>query len=91
MPSNAHWLISQIPLAIGKQIAPTKANMLTNGWTSLKEAAHFFNYIVISNNIEHMMIASTEIMKGTKHEDDWLIYHDALSIMTSEKTKEWMH
>ena len=29
-------------------------------------------------------------MAGTKHEKDWLVFHDALKIMTSKANKTWM-
>jgi hypothetical protein len=29
-------------------------------------------------------------MHGTAHQDDWLVYHDALSLMTAKRTMEWM-
>jgi hypothetical protein len=29
-------------------------------------------------------------MHGTIHQDDWLVYHDALSLMTAKQTMEWM-
>ena len=44
----------------------------------------------IWNYIEHMMTESANAMKGTIHEDSWMVYHDALSLMTASKTKEWM-
>ena len=37
-----------------------------------------------------MMKESERVMKGTIHEKTWMVYHDALSIMTSRSTKEWM-
>ena len=37
-----------------------------------------------------MMSESERVMKGTVHENTWKVYHDALSIMTSKATKEWM-
>ena len=30
------------------------------------------------------------MMVGTKHKKDWYFYHDALTLMTSEKTISWM-
>ena len=37
-----------------------------------------------------MMIESERIMKGTIHEKIWIIYNDALTILTSKLTKDWM-
>ena len=44
----------------------------------------------ICNYIDHMMRESERVMQGTIHEKTWMVYHDALSIMTSRSTKEWM-
>lgn len=46
--------------------------------------------VVITDYIEHIMTESDRIMEGTKFESNWMIYHDALSLMTAERTKEWM-
>ena len=37
-----------------------------------------------------MMEQSAAVMRGTKFEDNWYVYHDSLSIMTAAKTKKWM-
>jgi hypothetical protein len=29
-------------------------------------------------------------MHGTIHQDDWLVYHDALALMTAKHTVKWM-
>ena len=29
-------------------------------------------------------------MAGTKHEQDWIFYHNTLSLMTSKECQEWM-
>ena len=58
--------------------------------TQLRKSSAFSHCVVITEYIEFMMQQSAHVMKNTKHEDDWVIYHDSLSIMTSVKTKEWM-
>ena len=30
------------------------------------------------------------MIKGTKHEEDWVFYHDALTQLKCQKTMEWM-
>ena len=32
-----------------------------------------------------MMKRAAAVMKGTLHEEDWVFYHDALSVMTSKE------
>lgn len=56
----------------------------------LRQSNAFSTCIVVTEYIEFMMEQSAAVMKGTKHEDDWYVYHDSLSIMTAEKTKKWM-
>ena len=56
----------------------------------LQSSPTFSNSAYICHYIEHMMTESARIMKGTIHEKTWMVYHDALSIMTSKSTKEWM-
>jgi hypothetical protein len=40
--------------------------------------------------VEHIVVESARIYKGTKHEYDWMFYHDALSLMTAKETVKWM-
>ena len=56
----------------------------------LKKSSTFSASIVVTNYIIFMMEQSAAIMKGTNLEDDWVVYHDSLSIMTAAKTKQWM-
>ena len=44
----------------------------------------------VQDLVTHIVTAGTERRKGTKHEDEWCFYHDALSLMTSNETMEWM-
>ena len=56
----------------------------------LKASATFSHSACICDYIEHIMSESERIMKGTIHENTWMVYHDALAIMTAKATKEWM-
>jgi hypothetical protein len=40
--------------------------------------------------VEHIVEETARIYKGTEHEDDWMFYHDALSLMTAKDTVKWM-
>ena len=40
--------------------------------------------------VEHIYNASKQLFQGTKHEDDWCFYHDALSLMNANDCKRWM-
>ena len=48
------------------------------------------NSVMITDYITHMMEESERVMQGTKHQEDWVIFHDALSLMTAVDTKQWM-
>jgi len=40
--------------------------------------------------VTHMMTATAAAYEGTEHEKDWMIYHDALALMTAGPTRDWM-
>ena len=62
-----------------------------NQWEfHFKQSTAMSSSVVITDYIEHMMMESRKIMRGTVHEDSWMIYHDSLSLMTAKRTKEWM-
>ena len=46
--------------------------------------------IVITDFVQHMMEETAAAFKGSAHEDTWLIFHDALSLMRAKDCKEWM-
>ena len=47
-------------------------------------------YACITDLIEHIVAESAKLFEGTKHEDDWVFYHDALSLMTANERIKWM-
>ena len=47
-------------------------------------------YVCITTMIEHIVVSSAAMYKGTQYEDTWVFYHDALSLMTAKETIEWM-
>ena len=56
----------------------------------LKASPSFSSYVCITDYVEFIVAESSRIMSNTKHSEDWVFYHDALSLMTAKKTKEWM-
>ena len=46
------------------------------------ESKTYKKYCSINQLIDHMFEYSKELFKGTTHEDDYMVYHDALSLMT---------
>ena len=47
-------------------------------------------FVEITDMIEYMMEECRRVMNGTKHQEDWMFYHDALSLMTLKETRRWM-
>jgi hypothetical protein len=47
-------------------------------------------FVCISEVVEHIGMETTRIYQGTRHEDNWMFYHDALSLMSAKETIRWM-
>jgi hypothetical protein len=47
-------------------------------------------FVCITEIVEHIVVETARVYKGTKNEDDWMFYHDALSLMTAKETIRWM-
>ena len=47
-------------------------------------------FCCITDLIRFMMKEAENLMKGSVHEDDFFIVHDALVLMTAKETIEWM-
>ena len=43
-------------------------------------------FVCVTDMIEHIVRESAKVFKGTAQEDDWVFYHDALSLMTAGAT-----
>eukprot|EP00978_Attheya_sp_CCMP212_P008683 scaffold20425_cov45-Attheya_sp.AAC.1 len=70
---------------------PYLAKYGENLWEEMIDGCQFMSsYVCVTKMIEHTIDASAAMFKGTKHEDDWYFYHDALSLMTAKDTIEWM-
>ena len=44
----------------------------------------------ITDMIWHIVVKSSQIFKGTTNKNNWVFYHDALSLMTSKECINWM-
>ncbi len=73
-----------------KKDNPYKSKYGTEWKKYLKKSVTFSHSVSIADYIVHMMEESKRVMEGTIHEDTWMVYHDALSLMTSKGTKDWM-
>ena len=48
-------------------------------------------FVCITDMIEHIVTESAKVFEGTEHEDDWVFYHDTLSLMTAAATIAWIN
>ena len=46
--------------------------------------------VSIRTVVTHIFESIKEAFKDTKFEDKWFVYYDALSLMTSNATVDWM-
>ena len=56
----------------------------------IKKASFMTQYVCITEMVEHIVVESARMYKGTTHEADWMFYHDALSLMMAKDTIKWM-
>ena len=74
-----------------KEENPYEARYGSENWEAkMKGCASMSPYICITSMIEHIIHETAATFKGTTHEDDWVFFHDALSLMTAKETVEWM-
>ena len=60
-------------------------------WSAvIKKTSAMSSYVVITDMVEHIIKESANLMQGTKHENDWVFYHDALSLMKAKDCLKWM-
>jgi hypothetical protein len=70
---------------------PYAARFGDDRWVEkIKAVSQMSSYVCITDLVEHIVEETQRLMKGTKHEDDWVFYHDALTLMTAKETVEWM-
>ena len=55
----------------------------------LKSSSSMSNFCCITDLIRVMMTEAEKLMKGSVHEDDFFIFHDALVLMAAKETIEW--
>ena len=62
-----------------------------NDWKEeIKKTKIMRPYICVSELVLHIVEETKKAYKGTKYEETYLFYHDALSQMTDNETIEWM-
>ncbi len=56
----------------------------------IKKVVGMSKFKLIEDFIEEMFEKTADAYKGTIYEDNFMIYHDALSQMTTKETQDWM-
>jgi hypothetical protein len=56
----------------------------------IKQVSQMSLCVCITDLVEHVVNEIKRLMKGTKHEEDWMFYYDALTLMTAKETIAWM-
>ena len=56
----------------------------------LKSSTAMSKFVCITDLIRFMMDEAENLMKGSVHEDDFYIVHNALVLMTAKETINWM-
>ena len=56
----------------------------------LRNTTALQNSCTINDLIDHIFTESEKIFQGTAYEDNWYVYHDALSLLTSKKAVDYM-
>ena len=56
----------------------------------LKSSTEMSKFCYITDLIHFMMNEAEYLMKGSVHEDDFFIIHNALLLMTEKETINWM-
>ena len=56
----------------------------------MKYSTEMSKFCCITNLIRFMTNEAENLMKGSVHEDDFYIVHDALVLMAAKETMNWM-
>ena len=55
-----------------------------SSWREVIDNTHFMRHFTcVTKMVDHMFEFSKKAFQGTTHEKDWMLYHDALSLMTA--------
>ena len=58
---------------------------MTASDVKVNRSTQMSQYACITDLIEHIVAESAKLFEGTKHEDDWVFYHDDLSLADDGK------
>ena len=62
-----------------------------NAWREICEGTHFMKqYCCVTKMVDHIFEETRKTFLNTTHEKDWMLYHDALSLMTAKECRSYM-
>ena len=68
-----------------KELNPYLSKYGEEEWETKIDASRFLsNFVCITKLIEHMVFECNKLFQGTIHKNDWVFYHDALSLFTAK-------
>ncbi|EJK62102.1 hypothetical protein THAOC_17300, partial [Thalassiosira oceanica] len=74
-----------------KEANPYLARYGEDDWEAeIRKTKHFRGLCCVTDLVEHIVCTTRDFYKGTKNEDNWMFYHDALILMTAQECKDWM-
>ncbi|EJK60897.1 hypothetical protein THAOC_18686 [Thalassiosira oceanica] len=74
-----------------KEANPYLARYGEDEWEAeIRKTKHFRGLCCVTDLVEHIVCTTRDFYKGTKNEDNWMFYHDALILMTAKECKDWM-
>jgi hypothetical protein len=56
----------------------------------LKKSVLLSPNVCITEMVQHIYKESESLYNGTIHQNDWVFWHDALSLLTAKETVSWM-
>ena len=86
---KGQWL-RYINKPVGESPNPYKARYGDRWEEEIVKTTAMKNVCDIRSLVTHIFEESANVMKGTKHENDFVVYHDALNTMYAEENKDWM-
>ena len=99
LPDTSPWITNNTPLGYNTiheddpygtidhtiEDNPYKSKYQSEWRNEIKRCRLLSPYVCVTDLVTHIITKSKKVMTGTKHENDWYFYHNALSLMTSDK------
>ena len=60
-------------------------------WREIIEKTHYMKqFTCVTKMIDHIFEETRKVYLSTTHENDWMLYHDALSLMTARECRDYI-